>query len=112
VEAGVNFSTSLSPTMAANDTPSSTPTTAQFPDHPGDSFLAHQGKRFREAADTYLTGAILLDTAKGHMPAECGHLIDVDMATIPVVPPDHRDFHRIRQECSKEGYAAQRSKCQ
>ena len=40
----------------------------------------------------------LLEVAQGGLPASAKYIVDVDITTLPALPPTHRDYHR-REEC-------------
>ena len=85
------------PTDMARDTnaSSSTPSTAigELPEYPGSGFLAHNAATWLENATAKLGDLKLLAVANGrdHPTAAC--IVDVDLTTLPELPPPQCHFN-------------------
>ena len=66
-----------------------------MPPFPGDDFHAHDAAAWLEQAEPRL--GRLMHVAQGHEPAAASAILDIDLGSLPELPPEHRDYHR-RQE--------------
>ena len=66
----------------------------ELPEYPGSDFLAHNAATWLENATAKLGDLKLLAVANGrdHPAAAC--IVDVDLANLPELPPEHRDYSR------------------
>ena len=71
--------------------------TADFPDFPGEDFLAHLGSQYKEHAIARLAARSLLIVAQGGTAPEAEKIVDIDITLLPELPAGHRDYNR-RQE--------------
>ena len=65
-----------------------------FPKFPGEDFLAHEGALFKEQAEARLAAKKLLAVAQGYDPPSVTCIVDVDLTSLPALPPGDRDHHR------------------
>ena len=72
-----------------------------FPQLPGEQVLAHQGTAWWEAAEARLAAKRLLVVAQGGTPPEVDSILDVDLSSVPELPPEHRDYHRRMETRTK-----------
>ena len=68
-----------------------------LPEFPGEEFFAHAAEDWLEQAQARMAPGGMLAVAQGHEPPACKVIIDVDLSSLPPLPPDARDFYR-RQE--------------
>ena len=68
--------------------------THELPQFPGEDFLAHEGSLWLEAAEARLAARKLLAVANGSPPPGAKAIIDVDLTSLPPLPPTHRDYNR------------------
>eukprot|EP00966_Prymnesium_polylepis_P258023 5960107-Prymnesium_polylepis.4 len=68
-----------------------------FPQFPGEDFLAHTAEQYREVAEARLATRHLLAVAEGYPPASIKSIIDVDLSKLPSLPADNRDY-QCREE--------------
>ena len=80
-----------------------------FPQLPGEQVLAHQGSAWWEAAEARLAAKKLLVVAQGGIPPEAESILDVDLASVPELPTEHRDHHRRMETRTKIGPRTGRS---
>ena len=94
-----------SPGTGATNTPSAAHTAAlgvgDFPQFPGEDFLAHAATQFQEQAEARLANRGLLAVAEGHPPTAVKCIVDVDLTALPELPPSHRDYHRRLESRTK-----------
>ena len=67
---------------------------ADFPQFPGEDFLAHEGAQWKEMADARLATRKLLAVANGQLPPAAKAIIDIDLKDLPELPVTDRDHHR------------------
>ena len=79
-------------TDASTGIPSTT--IGELPEYPGSDFLAHNAATWLENTTAKLGYLKLLAVANGrdHPTAAC--IVDVDLTTLPELPPEHRDYSR------------------
>ena len=79
-----------------SDASTGIPSTAigDLPEYPGSDYLAHNAATWLENATAKLGDLKLLAVANGrdHPTAAC--IVDVDLASLPELPPEHRDYSR------------------
>mgnify|MGYP005690006249 CR=1 FL=1 len=65
-----------------------------LPEVPGETCLAHAATQWVESAEALLAGLHLLAAAQGLDPPGAACIVDVDLAGLVPLPPDHREYHR------------------
>jgi len=80
--------------QTSSGTLSTTTESMDFPQFPGEDFLAHTATQYLEAAEARFAKLKLLAVAEGHDPPAVKAIIDVDLDSIPELPQSHRDYHR------------------
>ena len=83
--------------------PDSTTANSNFPEFPGENFLAHAAAQFKEKMHTALADKGLLATAQGGEHASVKAIVDVDLALLPSLPPGDREHHRREETRIKVG---------
>ena len=67
---------------------------ADFPQFPGEDFLAHEGAQWKEMADARLATRKLLAVANSQLPPAAKAIINIDLSDLPELPVADRDQHR------------------
>ncbi len=68
--------------------------TVVLPDFPSDDPFLHEGRQWKEVADSRLAPAGLLIVAHGKTPVEVDRIIDTNLDDIPELPPEHPHYQR------------------
>ena len=64
----------------------------EFPQFPGEDFLAHAATLYLEQAEARLAGRGLLAVAQGHPPANVQRIVDESLDDLPLLDATHKDY--------------------